>query len=415
MKSVKLGIAALTAASIALAVGANSASPTALCEFKASEGACISAYQAGTFVEGEAEDVRFETSVGDVECVSYLEDEVSKPPTPKGKTAQSFIWSLPFSACTLEGAGCTIETLNLSYRGVYLWTSGNDGTMELVEDGFHGPPSVKIVCGKQIDCLYRFESPLDVKGAATGATISAKEDALGNAKGLTCPGAGSPIAWSATYTLNEPSGGRLYMADYAPAVNLCKKNETPCSLGETYGVPTSLSARLETGAKAKFKVTITEGGKATEYTVACESSNFATKTTSADIWPLSSELTSLTFSECGGTCAVTALKLPYAANFNASGSGNGGFEMVQGGGGAPPRLQVNCIGAYKCTYETSLTYGSVTGGAPAKMVVGGTMTTRVAAESDEKCGAQLPWEGKYEFTKPEAGGVAKMWIVREGI
>jgi hypothetical protein len=99
---------------------------------------------------------------------------------------------------------------------------------------------------------------------------------------------------------------------------------------------------------------------------------------------------------------------------DASGGGNGTIEIAASAGGAAPRLQVKCIGAYKCTYETGSVSTSVTGGSPAKLSVNAVLGTLLAAESEEKCGPELRWEGKYEFTEPLAGGVAKMWIVREG-
>jgi hypothetical protein len=122
----------------------------------------------------------------------------------------------------------------------------------------------------------------------------------------------------------------------------------------------------------------------------------------------------LTFPECGGTCSATALAIPYAAKIEASGAGNGTIEMTAGGGGAPRHLRVKCIGAYKCTYEAGSVSTSITGGMPAKLSVNAVMGSLIAAESEEKCGPELRWEGKYELTEPLACGVAKMWIVREG-
>jgi hypothetical protein len=120
----------------------------------------------GTILEGVAKDVRFETTLGNVACQSAIEDEIAKPPTPKGVAAQSFIWELPFFGCEkLAGSSCTVSAVNLSFRGVFLWTSGSDGTMEMTEDSFNGPPGVHILCGTSISCTYDFESPLEVKGA----------------------------------------------------------------------------------------------------------------------------------------------------------------------------------------------------------------------------------------------------------
>jgi hypothetical protein len=398
----------------ALAMVASSASATGLCRNAPIGDACNSAYAPGTLLDANAKEARFETAVGSVTCQSFFEDEVSKPPTPKGVTAQSFVLEMIFFGCTLGGSKCTVSAVHMTYRGVFSWTSGGDGTMELTEDSFNGPPGVSIVCGASISCTYSFQSPLDVKGASQEATIVASKDTLGNASGKNCPGAGSPIVWFATYTLLDPENGKLFLANYAPSVALCKKNETPCPLSERYAAPAFLTANLETGVKAKLRLTISEEGEETEYTVPCESSVFKGSTTETVAWPLPGEVNALTFSECGGTCSATALAIPYATQIEASGAGNGTIEMMAGGGGAPPRLRVKCIGAYKCTYEASSVSTSVTGGMPAKLAVNAVLGTLVAAESEEKCGPELRWEGKYEFTEPLAGGVAKMWIVREG-
>jgi hypothetical protein len=125
-------------------------------------------------------------------------------------------------------------------------------------------------------------------------------------------------------------------------------------------------------------------------------------------WPTTGEISSLSFSECGGTCAVKAFKLPFSVQIEATGSGNGTMTVT-----GSPRIRARCIGAYKCTYE-SLAF-SITGGTPAAISPSASLSKLVAAESDAKCGSEMKWQGTYKFSKPETAGEAKMWIVRDGI
>jgi hypothetical protein len=375
-------------------VNANLASTTAVCTEEPKGGLCKGV--SGS-LEGEANPTKFETSVGTITCRTNLGVVPAEPSSPKGTpisiTGFFFFW--PSSCKNESGQTCTIPEPT-EFSGTLSWTSGVNGAIK----GSKGP-KISLNC-KEINCTYTLESELEVLGGKS-ASIVANKEVLGSATGALCPGGGAPISFTGTYKL-----GTLYLGETSPPVTLCKKNETPCSAGETYGVPTTLVASLEPGGVAKLKLKITEESETTEYTVACGSSTLEGKTTAAS-WPTKAEVTSILFGECGGTCAAKAIKPPFTATVEANGAGNGQITWL-------PRLQVRCIGAYKCTYEASTNVNSsITGGAPAKLPVALSANKLVTTESDTKCGATLTWEGAYRFTKPEAGGEAKMWVVREGI
>jgi hypothetical protein len=387
-------IVTMSAICIAL-IGANTASTTALCEDEPKEGLCQK--EATFFSAGIS---KFETPVGTVSCGTFVEAYGVEPATPKGKPLEGEM-SFQFPSCSNGAELCWVpfESEGLWSSASFNWTSGANGTVELTGngEGFE----VEIVCQTKINCTYTLESELDVVGGKKGSIVASKEK-MGSATGSTCPGSGAAISFSASY-----ASGPFFVGSAIPPVTLCKKSESPCSAAESYGIPTSLSAGLETGSTAKLKLKITEESKTTEYTVACSASTLEGKATAAG-WPTKAEMSSAVFGECGGTCAVEAVKPPFTGEIEASGGGNGKLTLS-------PRLRVKCIGAYKCTYEASGLGNTITGGAPAKVQIGMVLNKLVSGESDAKCGAEMTWEGVYRFTKPEAGGEAKMWVEREGI
>jgi hypothetical protein len=403
LKLLSLLIVALTASAV---IGAKTATPTAICSDAPKGGACASPYGIKAF-EGESFATQFQTPVGTVSCSSegFFNGETTEKQTGAGKPLKGTVTKMSFAFCKLGITSCTVESVNKPYVALFKWTTGSRGDLEFESSGA-GIPGISIACGASIDCTYAFTSPIQIEGPGN---VIASKDTLGAGSGKTCPKP-ETATWSTLYELFGP----LYVADYVGQDKLCKKNESPCPSEETYGSSTALSAVLESGSAAKLKLKINEESVETEYTVPCESSILEGKTTASAGLPLPGEITALTFAECGGTCAVKALKLNYKAEVEGAGSGSGSIRMLTGSGGGTPRLQVRCIGAYKCTYESSSISTSATGGAPAKLSVNATLN-KVAGESDAKCGSQLKWEGSYKFTKPEAGGEAKMWLIREAI
>jgi hypothetical protein len=407
MKYLKLFGLLATVLVVTAVIGTDAASPTAVCSDEPNEGACGSPYELLKFT-GLSPGAEFVTPVGTILCWSEgnFAGEISEKHTGQGKPLKGKVTQITFNLCKLETTSCTVKAVNTPYVAVLKWITGSRGTLEL-ESGGAGTPGISIVCGTSIDCTYAIASPMEIEGPGV---VFVSEGTLGSGSGKNCPKSGVPVIWSTWYEITSP----LYVADFVVQDKLCKKNENPCPGGESYGSSTTFAGVLETGSTAKFKLKISEESVETEYTVPCTSSLLEGKTTASGGLPLPGEITTLTFAECGGTCAVKALKLNYKAEVTAVGGGNGSLKMVSGAGAGAPRLQVRCIGAYKCTYEANSISTNMTGGAPAKLAVAATLN-KVAGESDAKCGSQLKWEGAYKFTKPEAAGEAKMWVIREAI
>jgi hypothetical protein len=403
----KLFSLVITAVIVAAAIiGTQSASPTALCESEAKGGACGIESK---YFQGEEGSATIETSVGNISCTApYIEGETSEAATAKGVALKGKLWAMEFFGCTLAGKKCTAKPSVPSYPVLYKWLSASNGELEFTAGSL---PKVTLTCEGSIECTYSFESPLEIKGGSAGAaSIVASKEVLGSASGKLCPKSGASLVWSGTFKLSQAR----FVADELTPVKLCKANETPCSAENTYASSSPIVAGLEAGTRANFSLSITEESEATEYTVSCETSTLEGSSGLAK-WPMLGSISSLKFGRCGGTCAIKALKLGYTAEIEASGGGNGTLAMKAGGGGEPPRLRVRCIGAYKCTYESTSISTSVTGGAPAKLAVTVIVSKLVTGESDAKCGSQVTWEGTYVLTKPEGTGGSKMWVTRTGV
>jgi hypothetical protein len=407
MKLAKLIGLLMTVMAAMAVIGTGSALPTAICKDEPKAGTCGSPYGITSF-SGEAPAAQFVTPIGTISCLlaGTIKGETTETHTGQGKPLKGQLTKMTFVGCKVGATSCTVEAAHIPYVALFKWTEASKGNLEF-ENGGSGAPGISLVCGASIDCTYAFTSPIRAEGPGY---IVATKATLGTGTGKNCPKSESSVLWTAAYELFSP----LYVADYVGQDKLCKKNESPCPGEEAYGTSTALSAALETGTTAKFKIKISEESTETEYTVACGSSALEGTTTASAGLPLPGEISTLSFAECGGTCAVTALKLKYKAELEATSSGNGTMRALTGGGGGTPHLQVRCIGAYKCVYEASPISMGITGGAPAKLSVSAALN-KVAAESEAKCGSQLTWESSYKFTKPEASGEAKMWVIREAI
>jgi hypothetical protein len=382
MKRIAIPGLAVTVVIAAVAlINASLASTTGLCNDEPKEGLCKGK---GTFTALNNSAV-LETSVGNITCASALNASGSEPSTPEGKPLQGKV-TVVLSACKDKNGKTCVVTLG-EFTVAFNWTGGVSGSIEATK-----APQVSITSCEGIECKYTLESALDINGGAE-ATIVANKETMGSATGSNCPGGGAAIFFSDTYKAKS-----FFVVATTPL---------PCATEETYGVPTTFSASLEPESVSKLKLKIIEESETTEYTVPCSSSTLEGEVTATG-WPTEGKVTSIVFGECGGTCTAKVTNPGFTTSIEASGSGNGTMTWS-------PRLQVRCIGAYKCTYDALSSISTITGGAPAKMPVALVASKLVTGESDAKCGTQLTWEGAYRFSKPEIGGEAKMWVVRKGI
>ena len=416
MKSIKtFGLALATALTAIALVSVGSTSGTALCEDEGKEGGCGSPYGEGTAFVASSSSIAFKTNLGTVNCTSSsMEGEIPGEPTKAEEALEVRIAVLSFGGCTLGKGACTVSSIKTPFDGSVMWTEADDGTLTL-ESGEKGTPGVSLKCGEAISCTGTGEPILGVNGGKAGAaTIVASEEKLTPGEGIVCP---KELSWTGTYTFTVPAEGQVFVQPVAMPVRLCKVDVAPlCNPGTTYPINTPLEAKLEAGT-ADFTLKINNGPP---LTTSCTSSTLTGKTTSYDTWPLKAEISGLTFTGCGGICSVSALLLSYAAEIEATAAGHGsGTITMRSGGSGPPRIKVDCGINYKCTYEvkSNKLLTTVPGGAtaPAKLSVNALLDEKTAGETEAKCGPSLTWTGSYKFTKPEDGGVPKMWIVRNGI
>ena len=177
----------------------------------------------------------------------------------------------------------------------------------------------------------------------------------------------------------------------APLPRLCEVNTSPCPEPNRYPIGTAIEGTLEGDSVFEF---LYEGKKREP---ACGGGAITAKTTQAAI-PLFGEVSAMSFSSCGGgVCAVEAQSLPYGARIERTTGGNGTLALV-GGGSGPPKVEVNCGGAFKCIYRATSVSLSVTGGNPAKLGVAATLEKDPASEAE--CGASMVWKATYQLTKP---------------
>lgn len=175
----------------------------------------------------------------------------------------------------------------------------------------------------------------------------------------------------------------------ASATSLCKKNESPCSAGNTYSIGTSLKTKLAAGTKTTFGAGIIEED--------CEESEILGETTNSGT-PLLGRVTAVLFSFCSCERAV-AVHLPWQLKIEAIGGGDGTLTATSGGNGNPG-FEVECSGV-KCVYETPKVSSAFNPGSPALWEVNSKMVLN-ASKSAFICTfvGEGIWLGEYQFTAP---------------
>ena len=221
----------------------------------------------------------------------------------------------------------------------------------------------------------------------TPAVMTATNVALAS-QGSNCPPTATLSSELKTGSAESPEP-LFVVGGPAPLRWLCAVNTNPCPEEDRYPSGTSLEGSLEGNSLFEFLYE----GKLRE--PACESGAFSGKTTQDSI-PLIGEVSTLSFSKCGGgVCAVQAQTPPFNASIEPTTGGNGTLTM---GTGATPKIEVNCGGAFKCIYKAASVSFAVTGGNPAKLAV--SQTLEKDAASGAECGSTMTWKATYKLTKP---------------
>jgi|GEM_PF-6272843 len=112
-----------------------------------------------------------------------------------------------------------------------------------------------------------------------------------------------------------------FAAGPASGTELCAEASYPCE--EPYPSGTDVEAQLKPGTEATFTISA--------MTIKCNTSTIKGETLAAAGTPLSAEITSVAFSECGTVCqAVEALSVPWEATIEAveAGEGDGTLTVV---------------------------------------------------------------------------------------
>ena len=209
-----LALAALALTAAALFATA-SASATALCEDPAVEGACGASYPKETEVAGKSTNTVFESSIAAITCAeSTTKGKTTEEATGAGVALKGQITSLTFANCSMLGTACTVTPISVPFNTATSWTEKSNGALKL-ESGTGGAPGATVKCGGLVNCTFTATPTLDLNGGEAGKeTIVASKEALKGAGGPFCPTAN----WSATYVLNKPEEGRVFVGALANPV-----------------------------------------------------------------------------------------------------------------------------------------------------------------------------------------------------
>lgn len=167
---------------------------------------------------------------------------------------------------------------------------------------------------------------------------------------------------------------------------------------------TSPAGTTYTGAiKAESEGNIeTVGELGTFGTIKCRKSSFEAKVeTHGGTTTVSGRLSNLILAECEAGTPTTPVAEPGSLEIHTDNSeksdGNGTFTSK----GAKFIWHNTAVGT--CTYETASTgtdLGTLTGGTPAKLTIGGAVI-RVSG-TNPFCGSTVTWKAIYKFTSPSA-------------
>jgi hypothetical protein len=340
----------LTMVTAGLASAAVLCSTSEPCEVKAS-----GAYPSGTSIKGalkEGTKAVLETNILTALCsTSSLEGKLT---ATQGTPLLAEVTALSFGSCKdEEGNSCEATALNLPFAASFEASGENNGTFAL-KSGGSGTPSVFFQCSSFLHCVYTV--PQLTATGGNPATLSATKVTLEKTSGFLCP---ITSKLSVTYALSSPKPA--YVQKTGGQVVLCSTSE-PCEVKASGAYPsgTSIKGALKEGIKAVLETNI--------LTALCSTSSLEGKLTATQGTPLLAEVTALSFGSCkdeeGNSCEATALNLPFAASFEASGENNGTFALKSGGSGTPS-VFFQCSSFLHCVYTVPQL--TATGGNPATL------------------------------------------------
>lgn len=391
-----LGITTLLAIALVAAMGASSASATALCAEPATEEeeTCGTPYEANTTFSGEATNTLFDTSSVDVVCAkSVAEGETTEAATGEGSPLGAEVTALSFEGCeTTLGMSCEVTTTSVPDTASLSWVSGNDGTLSISNVGG------TIVCGS-LSCTTSAEKlELDANGGAPASVVANKET-MKMSGGFLCP---TSVQWSATFALTAPA--MAYVTQEAKVTKLCEvETVNPCN--SPYPVNTEFELN---GATAAFDFAF----KAKAEKIACTTSSMKFRNTKKEGAPLPGELLTMPFSNCNNNnCTAEMQNLAYKIEIASEGgkSKNGTIKFHAGAPGGI-KIKVACGATIPgCTYWPNVdgVLGEIIGGATGQIKYEFEFKVK-DPDTHKDCGQTLTFSNTYSFAKPKTG----VWVSR---
>ncbi len=171
----------------------------------------------------------------------------------------------------------------------------------------------------------------------------------------------------------------------APAATLCEANEEPCLGAKTYEPFSTIEAKLKIKTEAKLSMGL--------FTVNCKESSIKGITREESGQPLMGDLESLSFAGCSTCSSIDALKLPWEASIEATGSGNGTITAKN-----MAVLLKNCT-AFKVTCEAKAAAVTldIVGGASAELIA---KEEPLEQPETSVCGEKASFTATYVISKP---------------
>ncbi len=225
----------LTAAMVTVMAAAFAAPSTAtvMCEIGTIACPEEDIYPAKTTVSGvlkSGTQATFEGGFGSVKCSESILEGQSLEKEAGQLTGT--LASLKLLACKSGETSCTVTASTLPFNTKLTYTSGDEGT--LLVSSKEKTPTVKFECGKIINCSASGNLELTMDGGEPGSIIASKEP-------LTGEGACAKTTFTATYTLNAPSSGYVFVAQAQVAGTLlCSEppetvmGKLKCPTGKSY-------------------------------------------------------------------------------------------------------------------------------------------------------------------------------------
>jgi hypothetical protein len=362
---------------------APNASATVICGNSSSPCLGGDAYPTGTELNGSLSEGSA-SFVGEKNTLKCGSSSIVAKTTAPGTPLAAQVTALSFSGCEL---GCTVSAQNLPYKAEIEYAASGDGVMALSSGG-SGPPRLKNNCSG-LSCTFGASKlSLDVDGGSP-AEVKAVSEPLVREVGekAIC---GDTATWSTVFRISEPMA-LFVQSREAPAIALCAAGTSPCSEGAAYPLGTELKGALSEGL-AGFTSDKEPG------TLYCSSSTITGKITAAGT-PMAGQISALSFSGCSLACTVSALHLPYKAEIETSGSGDGVLTLRNGGSGTP-QIRNTCFGK-SCTFGSGSISLDIGGGNPATVRAINEPLTREEGEQ-VICGNIFKWSAVYGIAEPKA-------------